>query len=194
MADVWAITGGIGSGKSTIRRTLEELGAVAIDADRVGHGVLEPGGSAHDAVARRWPEVVTDGRIDRSALAAIVFADPEALRELESLTHPAIGAEITRRIAEAGEAVVVVEVSVPKDLVGATWWRTIVADLPTEERRRRLIERGMTAEDVDRRMSAQPSREAWRTKGRWVVSTEGSREEVAERTRRLWRRVIRPQE
>jgi dephospho-CoA kinase len=190
MADVWVVTGGIGSGKSTIRRALEEMGAVTIDADRVGHGVLEPGGAAFDAVAQRWPQTVSDGHIDRAKLGEIVFADPEALRELEALTHPAIGAEIARQIEEAGNGVVVVEISVPKDLVGAGWLQTVVADLPTEERRQRLIDRGMAPEDVDRRMAAQPSRDAWRARGRWVIPTSGSRAQVTERARRLWEHVI----
>ena len=190
MADVWVVTGGIGSGKSTIRRALEEMGAVTIDADRIGHLVLEPGGAAFNAVAERWPQAVRDGRIDRATLGGIVFADPEALRDLESLTHPAIGAEIGRRIANAGDEVVVIEVSVPKDLVGAGWLRTIVADLPADERTRRLIDRGMDPDDVDRRMAAQPSRDGWRARGRWVISTDGSRDEVTERVRRLWEHVI----
>lgn len=190
MADVWAVTGGIGSGKSTIRRTLEELGAVTIDADRIGHRVLEPDGAAFDAVAERWPQTVYDGRIDRAELGHIVFADPEALRELEAVTHPAIGAEIGRLIEGAGDSVVVVEISVPKDLVGAGWLQTIVADLPTEERRQRLIDRGMDPDEIDRRMAAQPSRDGWRARGRWVISTRGSRDEVAERVRRLWEHVI----
>jgi dephospho-CoA kinase len=190
MADVWVLTGGIGSGKSTIRQALDRLGAVTIDADRVGHVVLEPTGSAFDAVARRWPSVVVDGRIDRAALGAIVFSDPDELRSLEAITHPAIAAGIARRIAEAGAAVVVIEVSVPKDLVGVGWMHTIVADLDEEERIRRLVARGMDEADVRRRMGHQPSRDGWRARGRWIISTAGTREEVEEDVRRLWNEVI----
>ncbi|HSJ28725.1 MAG TPA: dephospho-CoA kinase [Acidimicrobiia bacterium] len=192
MSEIWVVTGGIGSGKSTIRHTLEELGAISIDADRVGHAVLEPGGAAHEAVAARWPEVVRpDGSIDRARLGSIVFADADQLRELEGISHPAIGAEIARRVAEAGSGLIVVEISVPKDLVGAGWLRTIVADLPDDERRSRLSARGMAEGDIERRMSAQPPRHAWRGRGRWLLSTAGTRDEVAERVQRLWRDVIR---
>ncbi|MEX2280422.1 MAG: dephospho-CoA kinase [Acidimicrobiia bacterium] len=190
MADVWTVTGGIGSGKSSIRQTLEELGAVTIDADRVGHAVLEPDGSAFDAVSRRWPEVVVDGRIDRRRLGAIVFEDASELAKLEAITHPEIAKEIAVRIAEAGDSVVVIEVSVPKDLVGVGWLRTVVADLPVEDRRARLVARGMDPEDIGRRMAAQPSRDGWRARGRWIVSTAGTRSDVAERVLRLWRDVI----
>jgi dephospho-CoA kinase len=190
MAEVWVLTGGIGSGKSTIRQTLDRSGAVTIDADRVGHAVLEPDGSAFDAVAGRWPSVVVDGRIDRAALGAIVFSDPDELRALEAITHPAIAAAIARQIAEAEAAVVVIEVSVPKDLVGVGWMRTIVADLDEEERIRRLVARGMDEADVRRRMRHQPSRDGWRARGRWVISTAGTRQEVEADVRRLWNEVI----
>ena len=192
MADVWVVTGGIGSGKSTITRTLGELGAVTIDADRLGHEILEPDGPAFDAVAERWPSVVRDGRIDRSMLGDVVFSNPSELRELGMITHPAIRAEITRRIADAGASTVAVEISVPKDLIGVGWLRTIVADLAEDVRRERLLARGMSGDEIDRRMAAQPSRNGWRARGRWIVSAAGSREEVAERVRCLWRDEIGP--
>jgi dephospho-CoA kinase len=190
MTDTWVVTGGIGSGKSTVRQALEDLGAATIDADKVGHQILEPGGTAYDQVAGRWPEVVKDGVIDRSALAAIVFEDPQALSELEAITHPAIAAAIAGRIAEAGEKTVVVEVSVPRDLLGVGWMRTIVADLPVEMRRERLRARGMEDGDIDRRMANQPTREGWKALGRWVVSTAGSRDEVVDRVENLWTTAI----
>lgn len=192
MAEVWVVTGGIGSGKSTICGVLGELGAITIDADRVGHSVIEPDGSAYPAVAERWPDVGTGGRIDRQALAEVVFSDPDQLRRLEALTHPAIAAELEARISGVGNRVVVVEISVPKTLVDVGWDRTIVADLQVEERIRRLVDRGMPEAEVRRRMSSQPSRDGWRARGRWIISTAGSHEEVAERVRRLWHEVISP--
>lgn len=193
MTDVWVVTGGIGSGKSTIRQTLDGLGALTIDADRVGHAVLEPEGAAFDHVARQWPSVVVDGRIDRSRLGQIVFSDHDELRKLEAISHPAIGAAIAEQIAEAGDdRVVVVEVSVPKDLLGVGWLRTIVADLGDDERVERLVARGMDPTEVDRRMAAQPSRDGWRARGRWIVPTSGSRGAVELRVRKLWQDVIRP--
>lgn len=190
MAEVWVVTGGIGSGKSLIRGTLERLGAVTIDADRIGHEVLEPEGPAFSAVARRWPEAVSDGRVDRAALGRIVFDDREALAELEAITHPAIAAEIATRIADAGDRVVVVEVSVPTDIIGVGPDRTIVADLPLEIRKERLRGKGMEPDDIERRMANQPDREGWRRLGRWTISTEGSKAEVAERVAALWRHTV----
>ncbi len=192
MAEVWVLTGGIGSGKSTIRKTLESLGAETIDADRIGHAVLEPGGAAYSAVAERWPHALSGDRIDRSVLAAIVFSDSNELRFLESVTHPAIAAEVETQISQAGDRVVVVEISVSKTLIDVGWNRTIVADLEVEERVNRLVARGMQELDVRRRLSKQPSGDGWRARGRWIISTAGSRDDVATRVRRLWYEVIAP--
>jgi dephospho-CoA kinase len=190
MTDIWVVTGGIGSGKSTVCQALEDMGAIYIDADKIGHQVLEAGGGAYEPVAELWPSVVTDGRIDRATLAAIVFEDPKALSELESITHPAIAAAIADRISEADGKTVVVEVSVPADLLGVGWMRTIVADLPVEVRRERLRARGMDDADIDRRLAAQPTREGWKALGRWIISTAGSKEEVIDRAANLWATAI----
>lgn len=96
------LTGGIGTGKSRVARLLAELGAAVIDADTLARQALEPGGGAFDdVVARFGPEIVrADGTIDRAALAAVVFHDPRARRDLEALVHPVVRAEADRRLAE----------------------------------------------------------------------------------------------
>lgn len=186
MPRVWILTGGIGSGKSTIRRQLELLGFAAIDADAVAHRVYEPDGPGFDAVARRWPEVIVEGRVDRAALAAIVFADPEALADLEAIVHPEVALTILREIAASPAHELVVELSVPHDLLGVGAAMTIVADLDDRERLRRLVARGMDPHEVARRMSRQPTRAEWRRLGHHILSTEGTHEEVAERVREWW--------
>jgi len=105
------LTGNIATGKSVVARMLAELGAHVIDADRVAHEVMTPGGPAYDAVASTFgPAILApDGSIDRGELGAIVFRDPNALQRLETAVHPATIAEVTRRITEASEPVVVVE-------------------------------------------------------------------------------------
>ena len=75
--------GGIGCGKSLAGRRFATLGAHVVDADKLGHAVIDPGGEAHGRVSQRWPSVVTDSGIDRSALGRIVFGDREQLRELD---------------------------------------------------------------------------------------------------------------
>jgi dephospho-CoA kinase len=102
---VVGLTGGIGSGKSTVSALLEERGAVIVDADRIAREVVAPGGPAYQPVVDRFgPGVVTaDGAIDRPALAAVVFADPSARADLEAITHPVVGATMAERLtAQAG--------------------------------------------------------------------------------------------
>lgn len=187
--NVWLLTGGIGSGKSTVRKMLSAKGALTIDADQVGHQILEPGGAAHDAVAARWPEVVFDGLIDRRRLADIVFNDPSELHDLEAISHPAITATLRSWIADSDADVIVVEVSVPRDFLGVGPSRTIVTDLDTARRKQRLIDRGMTEQAVARRMANQPDRDEWVERGGWVICTEGDLEDVETRVDRLWSQI-----
>jgi dephospho-CoA kinase len=151
------LSGGIGSGKSTVGRLLASGGVQVIDADLVGHEVLGPGGGAAEAVGTRWPDVVVKGQVDRSRLAAIVFHDAGELDMLESLTHPVIRARIEQMI---GEADVAVEVPLLTDFMGEGWTRVVV-DASLETRIQRLLFRGMSLEDIERRMGSQPSPDDW---------------------------------
>jgi dephospho-CoA kinase len=183
---VWMLTGGIGSGKSTIRLELERLGLETIDADVIAHRVYEPGGPAFASLAERWPSVIIEGRVDRQVLSAIVFRESAALAELEAIVHPEVALSIFRLLAETTAGEVVVELSVPYDLLGVGPERTIVADLDDRQRLQRLVARGMDPHEVARRMARQPSRAEWLRRGAHVISTEGSREEVAARVRIWW--------
>lgn len=94
------LTGGIASGKSVIATRFAEAGIPVLDADRLVHRAIEPGGVAEAAVAQHFPQAVAEGRIDRARLGAIVFSDPDKLKELEALLHPLVRAEEERFIAE----------------------------------------------------------------------------------------------
>jgi dephospho-CoA kinase len=94
------LTGGIGSGKSTVGRMVRELGVPVLDADRIAREVVAPGQPAHAAIAAAWPHVLApDGRIDRKQLAALVFSDPGARTRLEAITHPRIREQAMREAA-----------------------------------------------------------------------------------------------
>jgi dephospho-CoA kinase len=184
------LCGPIGSGKTTVGRLLAVRGATVIEADRLGHGVLEPNGEAFDDVGARWPGVVVDGRIDRGALAAIVFADRSQLTELEAMTHPHIG----RRIADAAKTagpVVVVELPLTSDIVG-NGWRRLVVNAPEDLRAMRAIARGMTPDDVQRRIAVQPSEAEWRAVADWVIVNDGDLATLERRVEEWWRTVIQP--
>ena len=183
------VSGPIGSGKSEVGKLLAARGATVIDADEIGHAVLEPSGGAYDPVAERWPEVVVDGRIDRSALAGIVFADRNELRTLEAITHPLIARRIVATVGTVPEGTVVVELPLTVDLIGESWHRlVIVADAQT--RLRRAVARGMDTSDALRRMAAQPPIDVWEASGDSVIVNDGDRAELERSVERWWRRHV----
>lgn len=200
------LTGGIGSGKSTVSALLEERGAVVVDADRIAREVVGPGGPAYQPVVDRFgPGVVTaDGAIDRPALAAVVFADPSARADLEAITHPVVGAAMAERLtAQAGTDHVVV-LDVPLLVEGgrrrsggvASGQRqdlphgvaaVVVVDTPPEVAVSRLVrDRGMKAAEVEARMAAQATREDRLALADVVIDNSGSTEDLVGEVDRAW--------
>ncbi len=165
-------------------RLLAQRGALVVDADRVGHTVLEPYGEAYAAVRRRWPQVVTGGRVDRAALAEVVFSDRAELARLEEITHPAIRRRILDMVADTPHRLVVVEVPLRGDFMGEGWMRVVV-DAPDEVRVERLRARGMDEADILRRMKAQPSRSEWLAWADFVVDNAGNEPQLESEVDRL---------
>ena len=168
----WILGGGLASGKSLVRRLLADAGVSTIDSDTFGHEVLEPGGAAFEAVSRRWPHVVSAGRIDRRELASVVFNDRGELAELEAMTHPHIFDTIGGRVEEI-RGPVVVEMPVVTGRLGSEW-RVMVIDSRHEEKLQRAIARGMDETDARARLSVQLSREEWLAMADLVIPNHGS--------------------
>lgn len=162
------LTGGIGAGKSYVARQLSLRGWDLIEADRIGHDILD--GAAYGSVAARWPEVVDGGSVDRSLLAGIVFSDPSALHELEEMTHPLIRAEILRR-ADVAVGRVAVEIPLLRDWFEG--WPVVVVMAPRKVRIERLRRRGMEDDDIERRIAAQPDDSEWRAAADFVIDNDG---------------------
>jgi dephospho-CoA kinase len=172
------LSGGIGAGKSAVAGVIAARGIPVIHADMIGHAVLEPEGEAFPAVSACWPQVVVDGRINRSRLAAIVFDDPDALRELESMTHPAIAARIHNLVADESDAdLVVVELPLLFPLLGDGWSRVVV-DAPMDARQQRLADDGMNPADIQARMAAQPSASEWTAAADFVIHNNGTLDDL----------------
>lgn len=187
-----ALTGGIGSGKSTVARMLAERGAVVLDADAVAREVVEPGSLALERIVERFGPGVLDpsGRLDRPALGRIVFGDDAARRDLEAITHPAIGEEMARRMAEAPpDAVVVFEIPLLVESGRAAergYDAVVVVEAPGDVRLERLEGRGLANDDARARMAAQADDAERRGIATHVVDNSGDEEALARRVDELW--------
>lgn len=177
--------GGIGAGKTIAGRRFAVHGFTVVEADRLGHEVLEPGGAAFDDVVARWPAALVDGRIDRSILAAIVFSDAALLGELERMTHPHIVRAITQLGGESDR--IVVEVPVLVEPEGE--WTRVSVTAPLSVRRDRAIGRGSTPRDVDLRMERQADAESWAEWADETIINDGTIEELEQAVDALWRRL-----
>jgi len=164
---VVGLTGGIGSGKSTVAGLLRQAGAVVIDADAIARLVVEPGRPALAQIVDRFGAEVllADGRLDRPALAGVVFNDPSALADLEAITHPRIGEEIATRFAaiQAEEAaapgvrrvVVLDHPLLVESGMAAGLDVVVVVEAPIEARVARLVQRGLDEADARARIAVQ---------------------------------------
>jgi len=187
------LTGGIGSGKSTVADLLVRRGAVLIDADRIAREVVEPGGPAYRALVDRFGKgiLLADGTIDRPALAKLTFPDPDALKDLNSITHPAVGAVMSRRRAEQESSDNVVLFDIPlmkpehRDLLSLDV--VVVVDTPVEIAMARLVDgRSMERADAAARVAAQVSREERRAGADLIIDNSGDIEHLRDEVDRVW--------
>jgi len=186
------LTGGVGSGKSTVARLLEKRGAVVFDADLLAREAVEPGTPGHAAVIERFGADVLapGGELDREALASIVFADPAARRDLEQIVHP----EVRRLFAEGSEAYRetdrVVVFSAP--LLVETGMHTafevlvVVSATVATQIERLMRQRGMSEPSIRARIDAQAPLEDKAAAADFLVDNEGSLDELESQVERLW--------
>lgn len=184
------LTGPIGCGKTTVGRWLAAAGAHVIDADAVARAVTAPGEPAHDAVLARFGDAVAapDGTLDRSALARIVFADADRLRELEAIVHPAVRGRILAALDaadRAGVAAVVVEaIKLVEGGLAALCDEVWLVTCDPAAQRARMLARGMDPGDAERRLAAQAGlADRLRARATRVLDTSGTLEETAAATR-----------
>lgn len=166
------VGGGIGAGKSSVVGVFAARGFRTIVADDVGRSILGAGEPAVSLVADRWPGVVEGGVVDRAALARIVFSDAHALEALESITHPAIAASITRELADHPTHDVCVETPVIGAFEDLASHRVAVV-APPGVRIARAIARGGDPGDVRARVASQPDDAAWESWADFVVDNDG---------------------
>jgi len=187
------LTGGIGSGKSTVGDLLVERGAVLIDADRIAREVVVPGGPAYQPLVERFgPGIVApDLTIDRAALAALAFADAESVAALNAITHPAISTVMAQRRAAEEESDHVVVFDVPllkpahRDILKLDV--VVVVDCPVETTVDRLVgQRGFSTRDARARIAAQVTREERLEGADLVIDNSKGRAQLVNEVDRVW--------
>lgn len=189
---VVGLTGGIGSGKSTVSALLAAKGAVVVDADAVVREQQRPGTPVFDAMVERFgPGIVAaDGTLDRAAVADIVFADPQALEDLNLIVHPAVGAEIARRMEELSGTDAVVVLDVPLLVEASRGYPLaglIVVDVDPDIAVERLVmHRGMREEDARSRIARQASRGERRARADVVIDNRGTLADLTHQVDAIW--------
>ncbi|WP_411084252.1 dephospho-CoA kinase [Streptomyces sp. cmx-18-6] len=190
------LTGGIGAGKSEVSRRLVDYGAVLIDSDRIAREVVEPGTPGLAAVVEEFgPDILTaEGALDRPALGAIVFADPDRLAALNAIVHPLVGARSAELEGAAGPDSVVIH-DVPllaENGLAPHYDLVVVVDASPETQLDRLVTvRGMTESDARARMAAQASREQRLAVADLVVDNDGPLDALEPQVRMVWEELLR---
>jgi dephospho-CoA kinase len=187
------LTGNIATGKSKVSHMLATLGAGVIDADKVAHEVMRPGGPAYDQVVNEFgPDVLrADGIVDRARLGAIVFRDPAALLRLEAAVHPAVIAEVDRRIHEAAEPVIVVEaIKLIESGMSRRYDSLWVVTAPRQVQIARLMaSRGLAETEAALRVDAQPPQEEKAAVADFVLTNEGDLPALREKVESAWAQI-----
>jgi dephospho-CoA kinase len=206
MTQVVALSGGIGSGKTTVREILDELGAVTICADAIVHALQVPGTGILEEIAEAFGSEVIDesGALDRPALARVVFGDPEARGRLGAIMHPPVIAEMMRRAQEgvkAGAALVVLDIplyfegqkSGSGSAVARQYDASILVWVPRGTQVLRTVSRdGCEVADAERRIAAQMPIDEKRDYATHIIDNSGDREETRRQVKRVFERLAHP--
>lgn len=189
------LTGGIGSGKSSVGRAFEARGVTVVDADALAHGLTQPGGLAMPAIRAAFGDEFVDasGAMDRAKMRAVVFADPAAKARLEGILHPIIRAE-TLRLANAATSpyvILMIPLLIESGVARSRCDRVLVVDCPEEEQVRRVMTRsGLAAEQVRAIMAAQATRAQRLSGADDVLDNGGGPEAIEPQVERLHARYL----
>lgn len=183
-----ALTGGIGSGKSTVADILEELGALVIDSDLLAREVIERGTNGYDQVVARFGDsILRDGEIDRSALGNIVFSDVAARKDLEGIIHPLVRERAEKIASRAGDRVVVNQIPLLFETKGSERFDFVISVEADEEiRKKRLRERGLKDYEINKRMAAQASDIQRASIADVVITNNGTIDDLTRKIEALW--------
>ncbi len=199
MVLIVGLTGGIGSGKSTVASLLAQHGAEVIDVDLLGRDVIAPGGRAESAVLAEFGSTIADvgGQIDRAALARAVFGQPAQLDRLTAISHPAINAELGAWLdALAADSIVVLDMAILVEsnlgrlADGRCYDMVVVVEAPIDVRVQRAVDRGMTPDDVRARIASQATDDERRAVAAVVIVNDADLDHLNLAVDDLWSRFI----
>ena len=187
------LSGGIGSGKSTVAKILSNLGAVVIDADVIAREVLEPNQAGYRKAIEVFGESILDSdlRIDRKRLAELVFQNSDELAKLEAIVHPAVIARVAQIRSSLPESTVVVydtPLLFEKNLQGQ-FDKVLIVVTDSEHRKARLIERGLEITDIEARIANQATDAQRRTVADFVIENNGSPEQLQDQVTKVWQQI-----
>ena len=191
------LTGGIASGKSTVRELLAALGCHTIDADKLVHELYEPGNAGHSALVANYGRTILreDETIDRVKLANIAFASPDEAKKLNALIHPIVIAATDERLRRIEDGIAVVEATLMIESGGRSRYdRLVIVDVEPAVQIARGIARGMAREEVERRIANQIPREERLRWADYVIDNSGDRAHLEAETRRVYELLVRDHE
>lgn len=169
------ITGGTGSGKTALLELIREQGGLVLDCDAIYHQLLETDPKLLQAIENRFPGVIKDGQLNRKALGAIVFADSQALQDLNAITHSAVKAEVIARLSPAPRLAAIDAIGLFEGDLNRLCDVTVAVTAPVQIRVKRLMERdGITEEYALARIAAQPSKEEFISRCDYHLENDGT--------------------
>lgn len=169
------ITGGTGSGKTAFLDVIREHGGLVLDCDAIYHQLLQTDEAMLSAIEERFPGVVENGQLQRKKLGAIVFADPQALKDLNGITHKAVKQEVLRRLSPANGLTAIDAIGLFEGELDPLCDVTVAITAPEKTRIQRLMERDTITEEYARaRIAAQPSKEAFVKRCDYHLENNGS--------------------
>lgn len=189
------LTGGIGSGKSTVANMFAQLGALTVDADQLGRQAIETGTSGYDAVVATFgSQIVSDGEINRSKLGEIVFKDPSQRKALEAIIHPRVQAALASKIKSLSPGdILIYEIPLLVETGSAAKFDYVITvESDIENRLDRLFERGLEEDEAERRIDAQASQSERESVADCVIINDGDRAELFGEVAKVWEGKLQP--
>jgi dephospho-CoA kinase len=187
-----ALTGGIGSGKSTVGEIFSQLGAIVIDSDQLARDVLERGSTGFDEVVARFgDEILKNGEIDRQLLASVVFRDPKKRSELEQVTHPLIRKAFAEVVARSeSNSIIINQIPLLVESNHDYKFDHVITISATEAiRTQRLLKRGLAADQIKQRMQAQATDQMRESIADSVITNEADEQNLSEQVEIIWEQL-----